>query len=238
MPTNLASERGRRHRDRRRRQPRPAHRRRRGDELGVARAPGRRQAGRRSTSPAVGSGRAGSRSAPCCARRSRRPRPGDPQSRFSALRQFRVLACTAGGAVDCTDAATFRPVFTSPADAFPSVAPRPRAPELIVRSFDIPDTERHAPAASRWSPTSAPVRRTTPASRMPTHGPTPIAPHHPRQATFECRVPPSEERARTKGTSPVSPGEVPFGRLGPPRHIGLRTPRGIAVRAHDLGPTI
>ena len=62
------------------------------------------------------------------------------QSRFSALRQFRVLACNATGAVDCTDPADFRPVFTSPADAFPSVAPRPRAPELIVRSFDIPDT--------------------------------------------------------------------------------------------------
>ena len=59
---------------------------------------------------------------------------------FSALRQFRVLACAATGSVDCADAADFSPVFTSPADAFPSVAPRPRAPELIVRTFDIPDT--------------------------------------------------------------------------------------------------
>ena len=33
-------------------------------------------------------------------------------------------------------------MFTSPADAFPSIAPRPRAPELIIRSFDIPDTGR------------------------------------------------------------------------------------------------
>ena len=69
---------------------------------------------------------------------------GDPdpgvQSRFSALRQFRVLACNAVGTVDCTDAADYTLAFTSPADAFPSVAPRPRAPELIVRSFDIPDT--------------------------------------------------------------------------------------------------
>ena len=61
------------------------------------------------------------------------------QNRFSALRQFRVLACNAAGAGDCTDAADFAAVFTSPADAFPSVAPRPRAPDLIVRSFDIPD---------------------------------------------------------------------------------------------------
>jgi extracellular elastinolytic metalloproteinase len=74
----------------------------------------------------------------------RPPVTGDPdagaQSRFSALRQFRVLACTATGSVDCADAADFSPVFTSPADTFPSVAPRPRAPELILRTFDIPDT--------------------------------------------------------------------------------------------------
>jgi extracellular elastinolytic metalloproteinase len=74
----------------------------------------------------------------------RPPITGDPdpaaQNRFSALRQFRVLACNAVGPVDCTDAADYTPVFTSPADAFPSVAPRPRAPELILRSFDIPDT--------------------------------------------------------------------------------------------------
>jgi extracellular elastinolytic metalloproteinase len=65
--------------------------------------------------------------------------PG-PQSRFSALRQFRVLACDAAGAVDCTDPADYTVAFTSAADAFPSVAPRPRAPDLIVRSFDIPET--------------------------------------------------------------------------------------------------
>ncbi|WP_433310898.1 M36 family metallopeptidase [Micromonospora chersina] len=63
------------------------------------------------------------------------------QNRFSALRQFRVLACTAGDGVSCADAADYRAVYTSPADAFPSVAPRPRAPELIVRSFDIPRTK-------------------------------------------------------------------------------------------------
>ena len=62
------------------------------------------------------------------------------QSRFSALRQFRVLACQAKGAVDCSRAADFALVYTSPANAFPSIAPRPRAPELIIRSFDIPPT--------------------------------------------------------------------------------------------------
>jgi extracellular elastinolytic metalloproteinase len=74
----------------------------------------------------------------------RPPVAGDPdagtQGRVTALRQFRVLACTATGAVTCENAADFQAVYTSPADAFPSVAPRPRAPELIIKSFDIPDT--------------------------------------------------------------------------------------------------
>jgi extracellular elastinolytic metalloproteinase len=73
----------------------------------------------------------------------RPPINGDPdagtQNRFSALRQFRVLACNASGSVDCTDPADFSEVFTSPADAFPSVAPRTRAPDLILQSFDIPN---------------------------------------------------------------------------------------------------
>ena len=62
------------------------------------------------------------------------------QSRYSALRQFQVLACRARGRIDCTDLGDFDVVFTSPADAFPSVAPRPRQPDLIIRSFDIPRT--------------------------------------------------------------------------------------------------
>ena len=62
------------------------------------------------------------------------------QSRFTALRAFEVLACTASGTTDCTEDADFTSVFTSEDDAFPSVAPRPRAPELILRSFDIPRT--------------------------------------------------------------------------------------------------
>lgn len=78
----------------------------------------------------------------------RPPLAGDPdtgtQSRFSALRQFRVSACTASATVACATAADFHTVFTSKADAFPARAPRPRAPELIVRSFDIrPTTATH-----------------------------------------------------------------------------------------------
>jgi extracellular elastinolytic metalloproteinase len=74
----------------------------------------------------------------------RPPNPADPndpaQNRFSALRQFQILACEAKAGVDCADDADFAVVFTSPADAFPSIAPRPRAPDLILRSFDIPRT--------------------------------------------------------------------------------------------------
>jgi extracellular elastinolytic metalloproteinase len=62
------------------------------------------------------------------------------QSRFSALRQFRILTCHARGSVDCSKDTQFTAIFTSPADAFPSIAPRPRAPELILRSFDVPNT--------------------------------------------------------------------------------------------------
>ncbi|REF97420.1 fungalysin metallopeptidase (M36) [Asanoa ferruginea] len=74
----------------------------------------------------------------------RTPLAGDAdtgtQNRFSALRQFKVSACTARGTVTCTNPADFRAVYTSPKDAFPSVAPRPRAPELIARDFRIPLT--------------------------------------------------------------------------------------------------
>jgi extracellular elastinolytic metalloproteinase len=66
------------------------------------------------------------------------------QARVTALRQFKVLACTASAAVTCTNATDFRTVYVSPRDAFPSGAPRPRAPELIIRSFGIhPTTATH-----------------------------------------------------------------------------------------------
>ena len=75
-----------------------------------------------------------------------RPNIGDAadpggQNRFTALRQFQIWTCEAKAGVDCTDASDFSLIFTSPADAFPSVVPRPRAPELIVRSFVVPQTK-------------------------------------------------------------------------------------------------
>jgi hypothetical protein len=57
------------------------------------------------------------------------------QNRFTALRQFEVWACT----VDCSQDSGYSKVYTSPADAFPGNPPRPVAPHLILRSFDIPD---------------------------------------------------------------------------------------------------
>jgi extracellular elastinolytic metalloproteinase len=65
--------------------------------------------------------------------------PFDPgtQNRFSALRSFEILVCRAGAGVDCTEDDDFTSVLTAE-DVFPSVVPRPRAPELIVRSFPIP----------------------------------------------------------------------------------------------------
>ena len=66
---------------------------------------------------------------------------GPGQSRFSALRQFEVQTCLAKDGVDCSQDSQFATIYTSPADAFPSVRPRPRAPELILRSFDVPKTQ-------------------------------------------------------------------------------------------------
>jgi extracellular elastinolytic metalloproteinase len=64
---------------------------------------------------------------------------GDPggQSRFSALRQFQIQVCTVSAGVDCTQDSQYQVAFTSKADAFPAIRPRPRAPELVIRSFDL-----------------------------------------------------------------------------------------------------
>jgi len=62
---------------------------------------------------------------------------GDNQNRFTALRQFELHACATG---DCDAPGAFTKIYTSPADAFPGAAPRPVAPELNLRSFDVPDT--------------------------------------------------------------------------------------------------
>ncbi|HXF57618.1 MAG TPA: peptidase M36, partial [Actinomycetota bacterium] len=52
------------------------------------------------------------------------------QSRFTALRQFRIDVSSDGGL-------TYRTVLTSPPDAFPGFNPRPVAPELILREFRL-----------------------------------------------------------------------------------------------------
>ncbi|MDQ1743046.1 MAG: extracellular elastinolytic metalloproteinase [Pseudonocardiales bacterium] len=61
--------------------------------------------------------------------------------RFDALRQFAIAACTASAAnLGCTGPTGFSTIYTSPANAFPAGQPRPLAPDLLVRGFDIPDT--------------------------------------------------------------------------------------------------
>jgi uncharacterized repeat protein (TIGR01451 family) len=59
--------------------------------------------------------------------------------RFTALRQFEIWTCN-GSAVVCAIPTNFTKIYTSPANAFPGVRPRPVAPDLILRSFDVPDT--------------------------------------------------------------------------------------------------
>ena len=59
--------------------------------------------------------------------------------RFRALRQFEIWTCN-GTAVTCANPLNFTKIYTSPANAFPGVRPRPTAPDLILRSFDVPDT--------------------------------------------------------------------------------------------------
>ena len=68
--------------------------------------------------------------------------PNDPggQNRFTALRQFEIWACKATASVDCSQDSQYELIFTSPSDAFPAGVPRPRAPELIIRSFDVKRT--------------------------------------------------------------------------------------------------
>jgi extracellular elastinolytic metalloproteinase len=62
-------------------------------------------------------------------------------NRFTALRQFELWACNADVGGDCASDAGFSLVYTSPADAFPGNPPRPVAPHMLLRSFDIPDTQ-------------------------------------------------------------------------------------------------
>ncbi len=69
----------------------------------------------------------------------------DEGGRFTALRQFQVLTCKVGNISNPTCVGTipagFTLIYTSPANAFPASVPRPAAPDLILREFDVPDTQ-------------------------------------------------------------------------------------------------
>jgi len=65
----------------------------------------------------------------------------DAGSRFTALRRFALEACVRS----CSSpTAKWRRFYTSAADAFPAVNPRPVAPNLTLRGFDVPDTRAAA----------------------------------------------------------------------------------------------
>jgi uncharacterized repeat protein (TIGR01451 family) len=66
----------------------------------------------------------------------------DSGGRFTALRQFEIWTCdtTVPANLNCVAPTSFTKIYTSPADAFPGVRPRPASPDLILRSFDVPNT--------------------------------------------------------------------------------------------------
>ncbi|MEX2546692.1 MAG: M36 family metallopeptidase [Chloroflexota bacterium] len=59
--------------------------------------------------------------------------------RFRGLRQFEIWTCNDTVAT-CANPLNFTKIYTSSASAFPGVRPRPTAPDLNLRSFDVPDT--------------------------------------------------------------------------------------------------
>jgi hypothetical protein len=73
--------------------------------------------------------------------------PNDPggdtggQNRFTALRSFELHACTASVLnLYCELDSGFTRIYASARDAFPGDVPRPAAPDLQLRSFELPDT--------------------------------------------------------------------------------------------------
>ena len=83
------------------------------------------------------------------------PLAADPDSgsRFTALRRFALEACVRR----CSSpTATWKRFYTSPADAFPALRPRPVAPNLTLRVASTSRTP--GPPRSGWSRwrTSAP----------------------------------------------------------------------------------
>jgi extracellular elastinolytic metalloproteinase len=65
--------------------------------------------------------------------------PGS-QNRFSALRSFDIFTCNAQAGADCGQGSGYRKVFSSRDDAFPGARPRPKAPDLRLRTFDVRDS--------------------------------------------------------------------------------------------------
>lgn len=65
----------------------------------------------------------------------------DSGSRFTALRKFALERCVEACG---TAGATWKRFYVSPGDAFPSLRPRPVAPTLTMRSFDVPDVRAAA----------------------------------------------------------------------------------------------
>jgi extracellular elastinolytic metalloproteinase len=59
---------------------------------------------------------------------------------FTGLRAFEVLTCDATKGADCTTDAGYKVAYTSPADAFPGGAFRPKTPQLLLRSFQVRPT--------------------------------------------------------------------------------------------------
>jgi uncharacterized repeat protein (TIGR01451 family) len=71
----------------------------------------------------------------------------DSGSRFTALRKFAIEVCTEGGTSDCSSTlpsgapgSPYKRIYTSPDNAFDAVKPRPLAPDLLFKRFDVPDT--------------------------------------------------------------------------------------------------
>ena len=58
------------------------------------------------------------------------------QSRFAALRSFEILTCDATAGKDCASDSGFTSVRVA-RDAFPGGTPRPKAPDLTLRSFAV-----------------------------------------------------------------------------------------------------
>jgi hypothetical protein len=66
----------------------------------------------------------------------------DSGSRFTAMRQFAIEVCRQSASVNCSGTGTggYTRIFTSSPAAFNSVKPRPVAPTLLMKTFNVADT--------------------------------------------------------------------------------------------------